>query len=132
MKDKRVSDLVGTELDYWVAIANGWQFTLGGANGDEPAWLLSDGKSRIAQSNYTPTTDWGQAGPIIERLKIELGPSSKFDLWFACVKIETTGRYYLGYGESALLAAMRCYVCSVLTTNNLPPLTKPIRSTGKV
>lgn len=57
---KKVSELTGSELDHWVAKANGWSDTLGGINGDEPAWLLSDGKSRLLKSAYSPTSDRGQ------------------------------------------------------------------------
>ena len=56
---------------------------------------------------YTPSTDWAQGGPIIEREKIT---------------IEWTGEDWMGYiwhdaeffGPTPLVAAMRCYVASKL------------------
>ena len=55
------------------------------------------------------STDWSQAGPIIERERITLR-NYKPALWDASI-----GRLdYVGDGKTPLIAAMRCYVASKL------------------
>lgn len=58
---------------------------------------------------FTPSTDWAQGGPIIEREKISVDfhykPLSKA-IWVA----EITGTGLRSRGSTALIAAMRCYV----------------------
>lgn len=59
--------------------------------------------------DYTPSTNWAQAGPIIERERIALvaytqsWAASKFDNVF-----------FIGAGPTPLIAAMRCFVASKL------------------
>jgi hypothetical protein len=61
-----------------------------------------------AQEYWSPSTDWSQGGPIIEREKIATGPYG--DQWYAqSSKIIDTY-----YGPTPLIAAMRCYVASRL------------------
>ena len=66
---------------------------------------------------YRPSTDWAQAGPIIEREKMWLSHSPE-DYEY---EPEWTAQAYpydddcvSGFGETALIAAMRCYVASKL------------------
>jgi hypothetical protein len=66
-----------------------------------PAW-----KSR----KYSPSTDWAQGGPIIEREKMQLTYSDGAD-WGAYI---WTGQNFAGWGPTPLVAAMRCYVASQL------------------
>ena len=57
--------------------------------------------------DYSPSTDWSQGGPIIEREKIEL--FIRDEKWFAYSSLSTPEDFY---GETPLIAAMRCYVAS--------------------
>jgi hypothetical protein len=56
--------------------------------------------------SFSPSTDWKQGGPIIEREGIAIGKS--WEGWKAFT--ETSG----GEGPTPLIAAMRCYVASKL------------------
>lgn len=111
---KKVTELTNTELNHYVALANGWTETMGGLRGDEPAWLLSDGKSRLVKSMYTPSTDWCQGGNIIESRGIEIMEYIDHDgieVWSASIMRKYSA--FFGNGDTHLIAAMRCYVTSV-------------------
>ena len=58
---------------------------------------------------WTPSTDWAQGGRIIEREKIEL--FMRDEKWFAYSSLSRPEDFY---GETPLIAAMRCYVASEL------------------
>ena len=55
------------------------------------------------------STDWAQGGPIIEREKIET--FIRDEKWFSYSSNSTPEDFY---GETPLIAAMRCYVASKL------------------
>jgi hypothetical protein len=122
----KVAKLIGAQLDYWVARAEGY-----GPSEDE-AFIHIDGRCRIAyhegddpDSLYQPSTNWMWGGRIIEREKISTwrhddtyGDDFPRDVWFAAVggvhgwddgsvvgSVEMTG-------ETPLVAAMRAYVAS--------------------
>ena len=59
---------------------------------------------------FSPSQNWKQAGPIIERERIEL--ASYGDQWQAVAHLESESIYERG--ETILIAAMRCYVASKL------------------
>ena len=58
--------------------------------------------------DYHPSTDWALGGEIIEREKIEL--FIRDGQWFAYSSLSKPEDFY---GETPLIAAMRCYVASV-------------------
>ena len=61
------------------------------------------------KSEYSPSTDWAQGGPIIEREKIALSYDTGRFGWVAS--------FYDGddvFGGTPLIAAMRCFVASKL------------------
>lgn len=62
------------------------------------------------QCYWNPSTNWAQGGPIIERELIETtrGGAYAEHFWKATRNSTTT------YGPTPLIAAMRCYVASVL------------------
>lgn len=119
---KKVSELTGADLDYWVAKAEGMDrengFGLawvGAGNPDKP------GKPRCYVAHrawsgvrvWTPSTNWSKGGPIIEREAIELRKHWQREIWTARIESDPHGlapRY--GYGETPLIAAMRVYVSS--------------------
>ena len=106
----KVSELTGTALDWAVAKCEG--YVEEGVYG-EPK--IIDGCLHlhycdvVLSSDFKPTTDWRDGGPIIERENIS--PRSCGDgSWVA--------DWYFGdemcAGPSPLIAAMRCYVASKL------------------
>ncbi len=91
----KTSELTGAALDWAVAKCEGKAFAEEGE------------KFKTA---YSPSTDWSQGGPIIERERIGFGFGVGID----------SNRWEAGYatpeetGHTPLIAAMRCYVASKL------------------
>ena len=94
----KTSELTGAALDWAVAKCEG------AINGDD----LDVGF--ILEGGYSPSTDWAQGGPIIERYGIELNRYA--GEWMATL----VGRVSVSeeQGPTQLIAAMRCYVASKL------------------
>lgn len=65
---------------------------------------LSTGQLEI----FSPSTNWAQAGPIIERERIGVEAHPGAETWIAFIN----GRHQTG--PTPLIAAMRCYVASQL------------------
>ena len=84
----KTSELTGTALDWAVAVC-------------EDVYCF-DG-------TYTPSTNWSQGGPIIEREGIELLCETLGFRWVAMPQKGPEWR-----GPTPLIAAMRCYVASKL------------------
>ena len=65
---------------------------------------------------YSPSTDWSQGGPIIERERIQVFPHNGASDW--CGVIHVLRDRYIGIltqdGPTPLIAAMRCYIASKL------------------
>lgn len=62
---------------------------------------------------WSPTYDWSQGGPIIERERIRLEWQFSLDEWSAHI-FEDDKLSVCGWGQATLIAAMRCYVASKL------------------
>ena len=97
----KCSDLVGAQLDYAVAKCSG------------PTMMAF-----FTHNEYTPSTDWEQGGPIIEREECiatteRLNCGGEFRVQMPYDRLaDRPGRYF--YGPTPLIAAMRCYVASKL------------------
>lgn len=110
----KTSELSGAALDWAVArITNPEWWDDGYMAGDPIAALeMDDG------SAYSPSTDWSQGGPIIEREKIEWQwlPSSEKSHQYGARKPSLGGlnRTFCMDGPTVLVAAMRCFVASRL------------------
>ena len=92
----RTSELTGAALDWAVAKCEGYRLDL------------------VPEGSYSPSTDWSQGGPIIEREIITL-IHPRWDGWTAHKyddRIEDES--YTIDGPTPLIAAMRCYVASKL------------------
>lgn len=62
----KVSELAGSQLDFWVAKAEGVEASVD------------------TQLKFTPSTDWAQGGPIIDREGIQIAPMpAKGGTWCA-------------------------------------------------
>ena len=93
----KTSELIGVALDWAVARCEG---IVGYGDALDIGFIKEGG--------YTPSSDWAQGGPIIERERIRIDPRG---VWCAAHdSCEWT--YYMG--ETPLIAAMRCYVASKL------------------
>ena len=106
----KTSDLEGEALD-WVV----WRIEHGNAKTDDELVL--------ALSPFNPSSNWAQAGPIIERENITLERNVKqrgcavvgFYDWYATHPKNFGGLIrHSASGPTALVAAMRCYVASKL------------------
>ena len=93
----KTHELTGTALDWAVQQCEGQRTDI------DFAWWWED---------YSPSTNWAQAGPIIaqERITIQFdGDEIRCDL------TTDSGLFFVGSDEiNPLIAAMRCYVASVL------------------
>ena len=109
----KTSELTGAALDWAVAKCEGFA----------PETLNT--KTGVVYSlrygHYTPSTDWAQGGPIIEREMIQLTPHcmvTPLHGWAAAFRSfdEDDDVYALHRmrGKTPLIAAMRCYVASKL------------------
>jgi len=58
--------------------------------------------------------DWNVAGPIIEREGIEIYPLGAANGEWGARKVDGEGDLIRFYGDTPLIAAMRCYVASKL------------------
>ena len=115
----KVSEATPRQLDWMVAKCEGatefWFDTIA------TYWVTLHGRDRAlskgwAQS-FTPSTNWAQGGPIIEREKIGIQRcvrACEYHGWLA-LKDEPfhdrSGEDEV-WGETPLIAAMRCYVTS--------------------
>jgi len=114
---KPVAELEGAELDYWVAVAQGWHMGKA-AGGACYAWCDENNelKGTVPASAYQPSTNWGQAGPIIE--SEEIGFLYVDGSWVS----DVTGTLDMSYsgvipasfcsGPTPIIAAMRTFVAS--------------------
>ena len=98
----KTNELTGAALDWAVAKCEGYTGV-----------ALQE---RTGTDWYSPSTDWAQGGPIIEREQIDLR------YWQVAWTAELEHlpddddhyRYGKGHGPTPLIAAMRCYVASKL------------------
>lgn len=119
---KKVAELEGAELDYWVAKAAGFTPKIGSHSScliledpSEVGVVLSYDLWRYGSYGYdfSPSTDWRVGGPIIAREGIAIahfGSECKAayvngDGYFASVDFRHSG-------PTPLIAAMRAYVAS--------------------
>ena len=97
----KTSELQGAALDYAVAKGVG---------------LVSDETPRYAgniEYSFKPSTNWQDGGPILAQTSIEICQLDNGE-WRAQLNAKGCGPYCRHYGPTPLIAAMRCYVASVL------------------
>lgn len=105
MKTIKVSEATGPALDWLVAKCEGW--IAGDITHPKFCRVWRD---EIRTPAIYPSTNWGQCGPIIYREKIGVYPSEAHKgMWVA--RNLTLAHIY---GDTPLIAAMRCYVVSKL------------------
>lgn len=113
MKTVKIEKLTESQVNYAVAVILGYSPTVTVLKGVQTVWINGHHKAAF-------TSDWGQAGPILERYAITaqrghdcyVANTNKY--WWA----EEDGgtEYYEAYSAEGpyLIAAMRCYVASKL------------------
>ena len=95
-----VKELSGADLDSEVAKI---EYTNPVTIGSSTLMVFKD-----VPFDYHPSTNWAQGGPIIEREQIQLELFE--DQWVSTI---IKGSCVFGdYGQTPLIAAMRCYVAS--------------------
>ena len=122
----KTNELTGHALNWAVAMAEGdkvyrprlgrpsdWDKEAYLADGSDDRWVVRVQNPKVAHFvdwTYTPSGDWMQGGPIIEREKLDVFCSG--NVWDA-----STGDRHpnvIKSGTTPLVAAMRCYVASKL------------------
>ena len=117
----KVSEASTRALDWLAAKAEGVSVVM-----NHPGWAYIP-KGKRGYYKWSPATNWKQAGPIIERERINVAThmlseytESKVEIyrqdgWTAST---TTSAYWItpkrAYGPTPLIAGMRCYVSSKL------------------
>lgn len=101
----KTDKLIGAALDWAVAKCNhNYGCVL---RNEVRVWL----EIRQREGVFKYSTNWAEAGPIIESEKIRLNYSNHFQNWDADYPARIH-EYICESGESPLVAAMRCYVAS--------------------
>jgi len=113
MKTK-TNELIGPALDWAVAKSEGERYgppTFRVHQNSKGATVYLNTGMQQSGIPYRPSTGWAQGGPIIEREGITLRSCIDGAAWDAELAYEET---ILASGPTPLIAAMRCYVSSVL------------------
>ena len=108
----KAQDLSGEALNYAATLADKGNASIAivGGFGAFRTYYRHDQHGSIVYPNYL---NWSDAGPIIERERIELKiPEAKeFGQWMALIT-DASGDYIHRSGPTPLIAAMRCFVAS--------------------
>ena len=115
----KTAELTGAALDYSVLLASGWQECrpwdgqlqrIAARGGMEYclAGVQSDAYPSVKNAQNSPSTDWAQGGPLIDRYDVSLANAASSTGHWACVKISLRQP-----GPTRLIAACRAIVASV-------------------
>lgn len=105
----KVVDAIGAQLDWMVAKCEGQALLDPHNNEWEFCWnLLGDNSGDY----YSPSTNWAQGGPIIERERISIRQWTNVPIVHAYMPHDDAP--WASDGTSPLIAAMRCFCCSKL------------------
>jgi len=105
----RTDSITGAALDWAVAKCEGVEVT-----------YLDDGITRCLlrdpSGRFSPSTDWSQGGPIIEREQISVIPfdDRRWEARCKCTVQRSPARFIERRAPTPLVAAMRCFVSSRL------------------
>lgn len=112
-------ELEGDELDRAVALALGWSVRGDlwvGPTGITGRVTRDDMPAQVGIDKFSPSMNWSQGGPIIERERIELwfrGMDGNTPMWSArCCRPDGLSEQKPSSADSPLLAAMRAFVAS--------------------
>jgi len=108
----KTSELKGAALDWAVDVAEDGHCHKVEMISD---YILGRNEGFLSDGDYIYGDNWANAGPIIQREKIELTHVDWFakrGVWGAFIEGDT--KDFLYHGPTPLIAAMRCYVASKL------------------
>ena len=115
MKQIKVSEATPIQLDWLVAKCEGHIANIGHYGKVFIETPGIDGDEYFSWSRFEPASSWDQGGPIIERERLCARPLK--EVW-GCWVTDKYGDIHAlalsGFGPTPLIAAMRCYVCSVM------------------
>lgn len=97
----KTSGLTGPSLDWAVAKCEG--------RNPKACCVDDDHYGNHIVKDFSPSSDWSQGGPIIEREKIAVVPCGEY--WNAAADDQTL-KATPWEGTTPLIAAMRCYAAS--------------------
>ena len=104
----KTNKLTGVALDHAVAKAEG-RTVYQSKSGRFMTANYGEFNHRHGTPWFTPSTSWGWGGPIIEREKMRIAHNFDEHIWEAGWDCHVSG-----WGDTPLIAAMRCYVASKL------------------
>ncbi|MEL4167319.1 phage protein NinX family protein [Pseudomonas sp. ZS001] len=129
----KTADLTGQALDWAVAIAvhgKVYVYPEGGLCPPEDTISLNedDGTMRVnsggfhPKDSWSPSTDWSQGGPLIEKYQVALVPEAHDGLegtemserWYADIYYDGGEQYTTEHCETPLIAASRAIVAAYL------------------
>lgn len=121
----KTSEAIGPALNWLVAKCAGIEVVIRRSSVDRHMylWLPLDIRTNGGCVEYSPSIDWPQGGPIIERERIEICHWFSDQQWHAANNTKLayddsgefiTGSDFLTTGPTPLIAAMRCYCASKL------------------
>ena len=118
----KTSKLTGTALDWAVAKCEGYDDIKRNPHAFDDRWIIrrtSDPHQWHWLDEYSPSTNWAQGGPIIERERLELFDCAYLELHEQWKSVHTPDGleahfYFQVYGPTPLIAAMRCFCRSKL------------------
>ena len=117
----KVSELTGVALDWAVAQCANY---INNIRLDKFKQWQDLGRTQVQDDDYIywhPSTDWGQAGPIIEREIVSIDKEEGGKRW-AAYAWRSDRDLQKAIGPTPLIAAMRCYVASKLGDDiEVPP-----------
>lgn len=102
----RVSEASGAVLDWLVENAD----LRGRLENTEQRASITNRNIRL-RHEWSPSVNWAQGGPIIERHPIQVGLDYRTETFVA---FSQNGVSQVSFGPTPLIAAMRCYVASKL------------------
>lgn len=107
MKNVKTADLTGAQLDWAVAKCEGINIEI--QKGLDGTIFLLNTSDGIYATGYS--TSWSQAGPIIERERLQVRPSMNSTIWFSLnISDDMDDWEFRCSGPTPLIAAMRCYI----------------------
>lgn len=111
----KTSELTGAALDRAVSVAQGYDYDIvDGQVVTGMSVLITSGDFAGCHTDevFSPSTDWAQGGPIIDRERISIRTWTNTPVVHAYMPKD--GAEWSSDAGSPLIAAMRCYVASKL------------------
>lgn len=110
----KVSDALGPTLDWLVAKCEGKNGVL--HDDGITRCIVVAAPSGVYKGRYSPSTNWAQGGPIIEREAHDLFKHNGGKEWCCACNVPREGYTAIitADGPTPLIAAMRCLVASKL------------------